>query len=75
MTNQPNLKGVYKHSKSGKMYELVGVALHTETEETLVVYRPLYDCKHELFARHYRMFFEEVVVDGMRRIRFEKINE
>lgn len=75
MTSHQNLKGVYKHSKSGKVYELVGVALRTEIEETLVVYRPLYDCKHELFARPYGMFFEEVVVDGMRRIRFEKISD
>ena len=31
-------KGTYRHTKSGKMYEVIGVALHTETNEQLVIY-------------------------------------
>ena len=36
-------KGTYKHSKSSKLYEVIGLALETETEELLVIYRPLYE--------------------------------
>ena len=43
-------KGKYLHTKSGKYYEVLGVSLHSETHEPLVVYRPLYDTKYELFA-------------------------
>ena len=35
-------KGVYRHTKSGKLYEVHGVALQTETNEQLVVYGALY---------------------------------
>jgi hypothetical protein len=34
-------KGLYRHYK-GKYYEVIGVAKHSETGESLVVYRPLY---------------------------------
>ena len=33
--------GRYRHFK-GNEYEVLGVARHSETEEELVVYRPLY---------------------------------
>ncbi|QQS17152.1 DUF1653 domain-containing protein [Candidatus Saccharibacteria bacterium] len=65
-------KGTYRHTKSGKMYEVIGVALHTETNEQLVIYRPLYDAKYELFARPYDMFVEKVTIDGQEVLRFEK---
>lgn len=64
--------GVYRHAKSGKLYEVLGVALHTETNEQLVVYRPQYDSPFELFARPYDMFVEQVDIDGAMRPRFEK---
>ncbi len=35
-----NTKGVYRHAKSAKMYEVIGMALHAENEQNLVVYRP-----------------------------------
>lgn len=51
----------YHHFKSADMrYEIVGTALHTETEELLVVYRPLYKTDYELFARPVSMFFEHI---------------
>ena len=67
-------KGTYKHSKSGKLYEVIGLALETETEELLVIYRPLYENEYELFARPASMFTETVVLDGKPVPRFKKIN-
>ena len=67
-------KGVYKHSKSGKLYEVIGLALETEAEEFLVIYRPLYENEYELFARPVSMFMEIVVLDGKSVPRFEKVN-
>ena len=67
-------KGTYRHSKSGKLYEVIGLALETETEELLVIYRPLYENEYELFARLVSMFTETVVLDGKSVPRFEKIN-
>lgn len=67
----PAAPGRYRHYKGGE-YELVGVARHSETLEPLVVYRPLYNATG-LWVRPHAMFFEDVVVDGVRRPRFEKI--
>jgi hypothetical protein len=37
--------GKYQHTKSGKLYNVIGVAKHSETLEDLVVYETLYDNK------------------------------
>lgn len=66
-------KGTYRHSKKGNLYEVLGVALQTETDEPLVVYRPLYDSSYELFARPYIMFVEQVELGGELKPRFEKV--
>lgn len=68
-------KGVYRHTKSGKLYEVLGVALHTETNKQLVVYRPRYESSWQLFARPYTMFNDEITLNGERVPRFEKANE
>ncbi len=65
-------KGTYVHSKTGNRYEVLGVAMHSETHEPLVVYTPLYTTKYELFARPYDMFVETVSVDGVHAPRFVK---
>lgn len=63
-------KGVYEHYK-GKRYRVLGIAKHSETLETLVVYVPLYKNKSSaLWVRPLSMFQEEVEVDGVRRPRF-----
>ena len=58
------------------MYEIVGVAVHTETREEMMVYRALYGEK-ELFVRPLDMFLEEVdrekYPEIQQRYRFEKI--
>lgn len=66
--------GKYIHVKSGKEYEVVGVACHSETLEPLVVYKPLYEHQGpDVWVRPYEMFFEEVSINGIQRARFEKI--
>lgn len=53
--------GIYHHFKdASKEYEVLGTAFHTETEELLVIYRPLYKTDYELFARPVAMFLEDV---------------
>jgi hypothetical protein len=54
--------GRYRHYK-GKEYEVIGVARHSETEESLVVYRTCYG-QFDLWVRPAAMFLEQVVVDG-----------
>lgn len=68
-------KGVYRHSKKGHLYEVLGVARQTETSEPLVVYRPLYENEYEIFARPYEMFVENVELNGETKPRFEKVDE
>ena len=54
-------KGIYHHYKdAAKEYEVLGIAFHTETEEDLVVYRPLYETDKELFVRPLQMFMGDV---------------
>lgn len=71
--------GKYRHSKSGQMYELIGVAHHSETLEELVVYRAMYyDTKfgnNPIFVRPLKMFVEVIEIDGRKRPRFEFIPE
>lgn len=65
--------GVYRHNKKGDHYEVLGVSLHTETNEPVVVYRPMYDSPYQLFARPMGMFTETITIDGKQVPRFEKI--
>jgi len=67
--------GVYRHNKTAKLYEVLGTALHTETNEPLVIYKPLYASNIALFARPYAMFVEEITLDGEVKRRFEKIHD
>lgn len=67
--------GEYRHNKSGNIYEVIGVALHTETGEPLVVYKALYETLDatSLFARPYSMFVEKVELRGEIVPRFQRI--
>lgn len=63
--------GKYKHYK-GKLYEVTGVARHSETLEELVVYKALYLPDGEnLWVRPLKMFFEEIEIAGIKKPRFE----
>ncbi len=67
--------GLYKHYK-GNIYEVIGVAKHSETQEELVVYKATYQKEGEnLWVRPKAMFFESITVDGAGVKRFEKISE
>lgn len=65
--------GLYRHYKGGE-YRLVGVVRHSETLEPLVLYRPLYNASGD-WVRPYAMFFEDVVIDGVRQPRFTRIGD
>lgn len=65
--------GLYRHYK-GNEYRVIGLARHTETEETLVVYQALYGAKG-LWVRPAVMFIESVEIGGRRVPRFERIGE
>ena len=60
--------GRYRHFK-GNEYQVIGMARHSETEEEMVVYRPLYG-EGGLWVRPAAMWAEEVERDGKRQPRF-----
>lgn len=69
-----NLKlGVYEHY-SGKQYDVIGVARHSETLENMVVYRARYG-ENEIWVRPYDMFLETVEIDDNEVPRFKLIKE
>lgn len=69
----PVQPGRYRHYK-GNYYEVIGTARHSETEEPMVVYRPLYG-EGGLWVRPEAMFLETVEVDGKRVPRFSRCEE
>ena len=57
--------GIYKHSKKGDLYRVIGIAKHSETLEDLVVYEALYENEiSKLWVRPASMFTEKVLLDG-----------
>lgn len=69
-----NIKpGRYKHFKGGE-YEVLCVALHSETQEPMVVYRALYG-EHGVWVRPASMWNETVVREGKTYRRFTYIGE
>lgn len=65
--------GKYRHFK-GNMYEVVGIAKHSETLEEMVVYRALYG-EGGLWVRPVSMWNETVERDGKVFRRFEYCEE
>ncbi len=59
----------YQHYKGG-LYRIVGVATHSETGESLVVYESLPE--GSLWTRPAGMFEESVVVNGVETPRFKR---
>jgi len=52
------LRGIYQHYK-GKLYQVLHVATHSETEEKLVVYQCLYG-DYSIWVRPLSMFTESI---------------
>jgi hypothetical protein len=70
--------GRYRHYKGGE-YQVIDTAIHSETEELLVLYRPLYGEKsHEeqkMWVRPFDMFVGSLVVDGQEVPRFKYVGK
>jgi hypothetical protein len=62
---------LYKHFKGG-LYKVVGVAVHTETNEELVIYHKEGN-EFQMFVRPVNMFLDEISYDGKMIKRFEEI--
>lgn len=62
---------IYRHYKGTKV-KVLGVCLHSETQEPLVIYIHLED--GATWARPKEMFLENVIVDGKEVERFKMID-
>ena len=65
--------GKYRHFK-GNLYEVIGIAHHSETMEELVVYRALYG-ERGLWVRPAAMWTETVDRDSYQGPRFQYVGE
>ena len=65
--------GKYRHFK-GNEYEVIGIALHSETLEEMVVYKALYG-EGKTWVRPLSMWEESVERDGKIIPRFEYIGD
>ena len=65
--------GKYRHFK-GNLYEVLGVAHHSETMEEMVVYRALYG-ERGLWVRPAAMWEETIDREGYHGPRFQYVGE
>ncbi|MDR3120102.1 MAG: DUF1653 domain-containing protein [Clostridiales bacterium] len=65
--------GKYRHFK-GKLYEVTGFAIHSETRECMVIYKPLYG-ERKTWVRPLSMWEEFVDADGAKVKRFAHVSE
>ena len=70
----PKKGEIYRHYK-GDSYKVHELALHSNDEEWMVVYEPLYESPDApLFTRPLREWRQEVEWNGMHVERFEKVS-
>ncbi len=71
--------GKYQHFKNGKLYEVIGTALHSETQEEMVIYKALYHSEqfghNQLWVRPKKMFLEYVNYNGVQIPRFKYLED
>jgi len=67
------IPGIYEHYKGGR-YDVIDTVLHSETEEVLVLYRPLYG-EGKLWVRPLNMFSEVVHVNDQVQPRFKRVDQ
>lgn len=68
--------GIYRHSKKGGEYRVLGTAAHSETLEPMVVYEALYENPvSQLWVRPAGMFEELVEINGRKVPRFVLVRE
>lgn len=71
--DRPKIGRKYKHFK-GNRYEVIDIVRNSETNEEMVLYKPLYenrDFPNQLWVRPLGMFMEFVEKDGENIPRFE----
>lgn len=62
------------HHYTGVEYQVIDVAIHSETKEEMVVYRPLYS-ERRLWIRPLHMFTGQVLIEGKLTPRFLFLQE
>lgn len=71
--NAPQVGEVYQHYKGDK-YEVMGLAIHSNDDIWMVVYKPLYEhADAELFTRPLSDWNEEVEWEGNKVTRFARV--
>ncbi|MBV8801866.1 MAG: DUF1653 domain-containing protein [Gammaproteobacteria bacterium] len=77
MANNEIPCGIYQHYKNQQLYEVIGIALHTETHEEMVIYKALYSSDTfiygQIWTRPKKMFLEVLDYNGNNVPRFKRI--
>jgi hypothetical protein len=81
---RPIIGAIYKHFKStgglDHVYKVTGIAKHSETDELMVIYEPLYtndwmiESQADFSARPLEMFMGKIQIEGKLLYRFELIS-
>jgi len=79
MINRQIQYGTYQHYKNQQLYEVIGIALHSETQEEMVIYKALYVCDksggNQVWVRSKKIFLDQVEHNGNIVPRFKYIAE